>query len=229
MIFFRDFKPTGQAWIAPQMVHLTHCLEFKKQFPTILIGAQNCGPQPHGAFTGEVSPLALKELGVDFVILGHSERREHFFESDDLINQKVLLSLETGLKVIFCVGETQQQREAGITHDVITQQITNGLKGLAPNHLESLIIAYEPVWAIGTGLTATPEQAQDVHQSIRQLIIELLGSHATSTPILYGGSVKPSNLAQLLEKPDINGGLVGGASLKASDFTELLKIQACQD
>lgn len=227
--FFRDLKPSGEAWIAPQAIHLAHCLQFKKNHPTLRLGAQNCSHHTQGAYTGEVSPVALKELGVDFVILGHSERREHFFESDELINQKVLLALDTQLTVIFCVGETQQQRESGITQEVIKQQVINGLQGVKESTLSSIVIAYEPVWAIGTGLTASPEQAQEVHAYIRRLTTDLFGPTANSLPILYGGSVKPSNLAELLAKPDINGGLVGGASLKASDFTELLKIQACQD
>jgi triosephosphate isomerase (TIM) len=227
--FFNELKPTGEAWIAPQALHLAFCLEFKNQHPKLRIGAQNCAHQTQGAFTGEISPLALKEMGIDFVILGHSERREQFFESDELINNKVILALETGLRVIFCVGETLQQRESGITQQVIQQQVTNGLKDIPENLVSSLVIAYEPVWAIGTGLTASPEQAQEVHSYIRRLTTELFAAQASSLPILYGGSVKPSNLAELLEKPDINGGLVGGASLKASDFTELLKIQACQD
>jgi len=194
------------------------------------LGAQNVCQESDGAFTGEVSTSMLKDLGVRYVILGHSERRHVFGESDELVNRKILKALADGLDVIFCVGELLEEREAGKTLEVVTRQIRVGLEGVAREYGEGLdladrlTIAYEPVWAIGTGRTATPEQAQEVHAMIRGLISDLYDAKiAAKMRIQYGGSVKPSNAAELLRQPDVDGALVGGASLKATDFIPIVK------
>jgi triosephosphate isomerase (TIM) len=218
-----------EAWIAPQFIHLPVLLSHRQRWPMHLkVGAQNASSQSEGALTGEVSPKSLVDLGADFVILGHSERREHFKESDELLNQKLKLALSLGLKVIYCVGETLEERESNSTLDVIKGQLERGLKDLTQASVPALLIAYEPVWAIGTGRTASPAQAQEVHKSMRKFLAQSFGDKASTLPLLYGGSVKPDNCAELLGQPDINGALVGGASLKAFDFAELLKIASCQ-
>jgi len=184
------------------------------------IGGQNMHWETEGAFTGEISPNMLKEFGCEWVIIGHSERRAYFGETDEKIMKKTRAAIEAGLKPIVCVGETLDQRDAGITQKIVESQIIDGLKRMG--EIEQVTIAYEPVWAIGTGRTATPEQAQEVHQFIRGLISrtwsEAIGS---AMRILYGGSVKPDNAANLWAKEDIDGFLVGGASLKADSFTAI--------
>ncbi|GAB4297509.1 MAG: hypothetical protein Kow0098_21780 [Ignavibacteriaceae bacterium] len=192
---------------------------------TILkLGAQNMYFEDSGAFTGEISPSMLKSVGCEYVILGHSERRTIFNESDEMINKKILKAVSSGLKPIFCVGESLQQREDGITRNVVKEQIKKGLSSLGENELAQIIIAYEPVWAIGTGKTATPEQAQEVHSFIRELIASDYSENtARKLIILYGGSVKPDNTAELLKQPDIDGALVGGASLKSDSFLSIVK------
>jgi len=214
---FTKFK--SNAWIAPQGIHLGKCLEMAGR--GVKLGAQNCHHKLSGAFTGEASPQALKDMGAEFVIIGHSERRAIFKESHEELNLKVKTALELGLKVIFCVGETLQERNEGRVFAVNQNQIYQGLKGIDPSKLSSLIVAYEPVWAIGTGVTASPEQAEEVHHFLRDLLGKFLGEN--SIPLLYGGSVKPANIKDLLSKPNIDGGLVGGASLKASDFLKLVE------
>jgi len=185
----------------------------------ILLGAQNMGPEAQGAHTGEVSPLMLKDLGVRAVILGHSERRHSYFETDELVNRKVLLAIEHGIDPILCVGETLAEREAGRLEDVVGTQVREGLKGVRPSDLVRVTIAYEPVWAIGTGKNATPDDADAVHAFIRKMVAGLYGGQAAAAlPIQYGGSVKPDNAAELMAKPNIDGALVGGASLKAETF-----------
>lgn len=189
----------------------------------IALGAQNMYLEDKGAYTGEVSPLMLLDVGCEFVILGHSERRQYFNETDDIINRKAKKALERGLKPIICVGETLEQREQGITADVITTQIKGCLTDFSSAQIEQCVIAYEPVWAIGTGKTATKEQAQEVHALIRSLLIELFSeSVAQKIRIQYGGSVKPDNIKELMQQPDIDGALVGGASLKADSFIQLV-------
>ncbi|MFH0797544.1 MAG: triose-phosphate isomerase [Candidatus Omnitrophota bacterium] len=186
------------------------------------LGAQNIYPGEEGAFTGEVSPLMLKELGVSYVIIGHSERRQYFTEEDEFINQKVLMALKYGLKPILCVGETLNEKEAGLTEDKIKTQLEGGLKEVKEPSV--LVIAYEPVWAIGTGRNATPRQAQEVHRFIRQWLGERFGEEdAEDIRIQYGGSVKPDNVALLMAEPDIDGALVGGASLSADSFLAIAK------
>ena len=187
------------------------------------LGAQNFYPEAEGAFTGEISASMLKELGVTYVIIGHSERRQYFREDDDFINQKVLFALENGLKPILCVGERLEEREANLTEKRIETQLAGGLKDVSPEGFSSLVVAYEPVWAIGTGKTATPQQAQDVHLFIRNWVAAKFGKELVGNlRIQYGGSVKSDNAASLLNQPDIDGALVGGASLSAGSFLSIV-------
>jgi triosephosphate isomerase len=207
------------ALIAPQFIHIPILKELAFTTGNISIGAQNASHLDSGAFTGDISPKALSDLGVDFVILGHSERRTFFNESNELINQKVLAAFANNLKVIFCVGETLEERKAGKTFEVINTQIEQGLKNVSIDKLPLVMIAYEPVWAIGTGVTATSSQAEEVHKAIREKFQNI--GNSAELIILYGGSVKPENIDELLSMPNIDGALVGGASLKASDFKSL--------
>jgi triosephosphate isomerase len=191
----------------------------------ILLGAQNCAAETEGAHTGEVSVLQLKDLGVDTVILGHSERRHIYKEDDGLINRKARLALDHGLDVILCVGELLEEREAGKAEVVCKRQTVEGLKGISAAELPRVTIAYEPVWAIGTGKTATPEDADAIHAYIRGVISELYGAEAAKNIIIqYGGSVKPENAAALMAKENIDGALVGGAALKADTFVPIAKF-----
>ncbi len=193
----------------------------------VKVGAQNMHFEEKGAFTGEISPLMLKDAGAEYVILGHSERRNIFGETDSFINKKVKSALSHGLKVVLCVGEKLEEREAGKTEEVIKSELIADLSEVSREELESIIIAYEPIWAIGTGVSAKPEQAEEVHKYIRSLLDEMFGSGTgNNTTVLYGGSVKPKNIESLAKMPDIDGGLVGGASLKCEDFVEIGKILA---
>lgn len=194
---------------------------------TVQVGAQNMNPEASGAFTGEISAEMLRSLFVTHVILGHSERRALFAEDDSFINKKVLAALDSSLKPILCVGETLEEREADRTLDIVETQTREGLKGVSPDHAENVIIAYEPVWAIGTGKTATPEMAQEVHAAIRKILIDLFGQEkADKIRILYGGSMKPGNAPELLAQEDIDGGLIGGASLDARSFAGIVEAAA---
>ena len=189
----------------------------------IRVAAQNVHFEPQGAFTGEVSLSMLQASGVAYVIVGHSERRQLFHETDDSVNKKTRAAIAAGVIPIVCVGETLEERESGKTEDVITRQVETGLQDIG-NNLGGLIVAYEPVWAIGTGKTATPEQAQDVHHFIRELLQKQFGeAKAGATRIQYGGSVKPDNAKALMSQPDIDGGLIGGASLETRAFVEIVK------
>jgi triosephosphate isomerase len=191
---------------------------------TVKLGAQNMYFEENGAFTGEVSPLMLNSVGVEYVVLGHSERRTIFGENDLLINKKIKAAIKHDLKPIFCIGETLEEREKGVTFKVIETQVRKGLEGLNEAELINLIVAYEPVWAIGTGKTATPQQAQEVHKFIRDLISKLYSpSFADGIVIQYGGSVKPENAKELLSQPDIDGALVGGACLKSDSFLKIIE------
>lgn len=188
------------------------------------LGAQNCYWEKEGAFTGEVSASMLRSVGCNYVIIGHSERRKFFGETDETVNKKIKAAIDSGLIPIFCVGETLEEREKGKTLQVVKTQVTNGLKGFDEGYLETLIIAYEPVWAIGTGKTATPAQAQEVHAMIRDLLKDLFsGDFSGAVRILYGGSVKPDNIEELMKAGDIDGGLIGGASLKTEGFVDIIK------
>jgi triosephosphate isomerase len=223
-VFFTDFLPKytnkRSAWIAPQAIHfsLVHQLG---QTKGVKAGLQNCSENLSGAFTGEISPRTFKEMGGDFVILGHSERRQLFQETSKLLNAKVKTALKEGLKVIYCVGETLPEREANQTLSIVGDQIHQGLNDMTEASAENLIVAYEPVWAIGTGKTATPAQAQEVHAFIRGELKKKFPAFGEKVQLLYGGSVKPDNVEELLGQKDIDGGLVGGASLKAQDFLAL--------
>jgi len=190
----------------------------------ILVSGQNLHWEDHGAFTGEVSAPMLKEAGCTYVIVGHSERRQYFGETDETVNRKIAAARRHGLTPIFCLGETLEEREGWTTFDVVKRQLLGGLKDLIFSDPAGLVVAYEPVWAIGTGRTATPEQAQEVHAFLRRELSALYGEDfAKQTRILYGGSVKPSNTSELMGCPDIDGALVGGASLKAEDFLGIIR------
>ena len=190
----------------------------------IKIGAQNMHFEEKGAFTGEISPLMLKELDMDYVVIGHSERRQYFNETDETVNKKVLKALEVGIDPILCVGETLEEREAGNTKDVCKVQVEKALENVSKEDLAKVVIAYEPVWAIGTGKTATSEDANDVIAYIREVVANLYGELANEVRIQYGGSVKPSNVAEIMNQSDIDGALVGGASLEANDYVKLVNF-----
>jgi len=211
------FELKCKAWVAPQALHIPILKEIAFTTGSIQIGAQNCSEHDSGAYTGEISPVALADIGAEFVIIGHSERRTLYKEDNTLLNKKVLNALKHNLKVIYCVGETLDEREQNKTFAVLEEQIREGLKDLPAEKASQLLVAYEPVWAIGTGKVATAEQAEEAHAFIRSKLVHAAGE----TVILYGGSVKPDNIDSLLAKENIDGALVGGASLKASDFRAL--------
>ena len=211
-----------QIGIAPPFTSLAPVKAALQGSPIQLFG-QNCHHEKQGAFTGEVSAGMLAEIGCDGVILGHSERRQYFGETDEGVNKKLRSALEAGLHPIVCVGETLAEREANRTWEVVSRQVRGALAGISGEQIGRLTLAYEPVWAIGTGKVATTAQAQEVHGQIRGLLRELAGAaNADQTRIQYGGSVKPDNAAELLAQPDIDGALVGGASLKAEDFARII-------
>lgn len=192
----------------------------------VKLGAQNMHWELNGAYTGELSPEMLKDVGCEYVIIGHSERRQYFGETNETVNKKVKTALANGLKPIMCCGETLEQRESGETFDFIKQQIVEGLAGVYNGDKATVVVAYEPIWAIGTGKTASKEQAQEVHAFIRKTIKENFGEKiAEDTIIQYGGSVKPANVKELMSQEDIDGALVGGAALKADSFEQLCKFK----
>ena len=208
--------------VCPPFTSLNEVHSLIKNTP-IKLGAQNVYYETDGAFTGEVSTGMLKSVGCDYVIIGHSERRTIFGEKDELLNKKNKKALADGLKVIFCIGESLAQREEGITNSIVEKQLQKGLDGISSEELNNIIIAYEPVWAIGTGKTATPEQAQEVHAFIRNYISQKYSKESGEGLIIqYGGSVKPDNAASLLSQPDIDGALIGGACLKADSFLSII-------
>lgn len=187
------------------------------------LGAQNVHFEAKGAYTGEISAPMLKELGVQYIIIGHSERREYFAETDETVNKKVKVALENGFVPIMCCGETLEQRESGVTEAFISGQIKAGLAGLSADDVKKTVVAYEPIWAIGTGKTATKEEAQATIAMIRKTIADMVGSEAAeAVRIQYGGSMNPKNVAELMAMPDIDGGLIGGAALKAEDFSKVV-------
>jgi triosephosphate isomerase len=214
--FTSKFTGKLDAWIAPQSLYVKLVIN-----SPLKAGLQNCSEHVEGAYTGEVSPRTFKEMGGHFVILGHSERRQYFTETSKGLNNKIRTALNEGLAVIYCVGETLSEREANQTLSLIEDQLHQGLNDQSLANVENLIIAYEPVWAIGTGKTASPAQAQEVHAHIRKILMAKFPAFGDKTRILYGGSVKPDNVVELLAQKDIDGGLVGGASLKAKDFLAL--------
>ncbi len=207
--------------IAPAFTSLPVAAKFLKG-SNVKLAAQDVFWETEGAYTGEVSPLMLKDVECTYVIIGHSERRQYFNETDEIVNRKIRAAQEADLGIIFCIGETLQEREAGETLQVLKRQITEGLKGLSA---QGLVIAYEPVWAIGTGKTATPEQAEEAHSFIRKELKTLYGNEAEQIRILYGGSVKPDNIASLMAQPNVDGALVGGASLKPDSFSKIVRFK----
>ncbi|PLX79869.1 MAG: triose-phosphate isomerase [Desulfuromonas sp.] len=214
--------PDREVIVAPVFTALTAVAAALKESP-IQLSAQNCYFENQGAFTGEVSPTLLKDAGCSHVILGHSERRQIFGEDNSLINAKVKATLTAGLKVILCIGETLQERESGSMYDILTTQVAEGLSGIGAGQMEDIIIAYEPVWAIGTGVTATTDQAEEAHSFVRGLIAGQFDKPISeAVRILYGGSVKPGNVDELLAQQNVDGALVGGASLKAEDFSRII-------
>jgi triosephosphate isomerase len=207
----------------PPFVHLPTIQQEVSVSPFFSVGAQNCSDQEKGAYTGEVAAFMLRSINVSWVLVGHSERRQYYHETHAILKRKVDQVLANQLRVMFCCGETLQQRKDGNFREVIQQQLEESLFHLTAEQMDAVAIAYEPVWAIGTGQTATPEQAQEVHAFIRELIGKKYGKAvASQIRILYGGSVKPDNARELFNKPDIDGGLVGGASLHATDFVSII-------
>lgn len=210
--------------IAPPFVSLAKAAEILGNVSSIALAAQNCSQFDSGAYTGEISGMMLKEFFVHYVILGHSERRAIFGETDEVINAKVRKARELNLKPIFCIGETLDERKAGQLEKVLRTQVSQGLKGVTERDLQDIVIAYEPVWAIGTGVTATAEQAQEAHAFVRSLVAEQFGNDAAAKiRIQYGGSVKPGNAAELMACPDIDGALIGGASLEPQSFLDIIQ------
>ncbi len=215
--FFETLKknpPSFKVKICPQSIHIPLALELAKPLQ-MDIGAQNCHFENKGAFTGEISPEGLKDLGVSFTLIGHSERRTLFNESNELLHNKITAALKAGLEVVYCIGENQFERENGLTDQVLSQQLSI-LKS------EKIIIAYEPVWAIGTGKSATPQMAEEAHLFIKKF----LRNKGLELPVIYGGSVKPENIAELWQMPNIDGFLVGGASLSPKDFHSMVSTLA---
>lgn len=214
--------------VAPPFTALHHISYLLAETPIKLCG-QDVFWERSGAYTGEVSPEMLKDVGCQYVIIGHSERRQYFSETDEMVNQKVLASLKEGLKPIVCVGESLEQREKGKTLSIVKKQVEEGLKNVSDGQIKDVVIAYEPVWAIGTGKTAKPEQAEEVHNAIRELLYDLFNLETVKeTRILYGGSVKPDNIDSIMAEPNIDGALVGGASLKADEFARIVKFEKIQ-
>lgn len=216
-----DIKHTGVI-LCPPFTALAAVHDVIKDSP-IGLGAQNLYWEKEGAYTGEISAGMIKSVGATYVIIGHSERRQYFNETESTVNKKIKTALENGLKAIVCIGETLEQREEGVTKNVVSRQIKGALDGINADSLKNIILAYEPVWAIGTGRTATPQQAQEVHAEIRKLIREIYDAGAADDLIIqYGGSVKPENAESLLAQPDIDGALVGGACLNADSFASIV-------
>jgi len=191
---------------------------------SLQVGAQNMYWEPQGAFTGEISTEMIKSTGATYVIIGHSERRQFFGETDETVNKKLKAALESGINPIVCIGESLDERESGVTNEVVGNQVEKALAGISAEDMQKVILAYEPIWAIGTGKTATPDQAQDVHKFIRSVLTKLYNNDVAEDIIIqYGGSVKPENATELLSQPDIDGALVGGACLKADSFAGIIK------
>lgn len=215
-------KPNCDVVVCTPFIHLATVADILDA-NTIGLGAENCADKEKGAFTGEVSAEMVKSTGAQYVILGHSERREYYNETPEILKEKVLLALKNGLKVIFCIGESKDQREANKQNEVVKAELEGSVFNLSAEEFQNIIIAYEPIWAIGTGLTATAEQAEEIHAYIRSIVAEKYGNEvAENTSILYGGSCKASNAPELFAKPDIDGGLIGGASLKCADFKGII-------
>lgn len=223
-LYFNDKpSPKAEVIICTPFIHLAGVSAILDK-SKVVSGAQNCASEEAGAYTGEVSAGMIKSTGAKYVIIGHSERRSYYHEDDAILNKKTILALKSGLKVIFCCGEVKEERESGKHFDVVSRQLDKGLFSLKSSEMADVVIAYEPVWAIGTGLTATPGQAQEMHHFIRGLVKEKYGREiAEDMTILYGGSCKPSNAGEIFSNPDVDGGLIGGASLKKDDFTAIVE------
>ena len=227
--FIRDLKPAA---IKAKWCEVVLCVPFL-QIPAavraargakIAIGAQNCHFEENGAYTGEISPKMLVDAGVKYVIIGHSERRRDNNETDTTVNKKVLAALQAGLRPIICVGETLEMRDNDVTLDVVRMQVKTALRGVMHDQIRRVTIAYEPIWAIGTGYTATSEQANEVCEAIRDVVRQLYGARlARAVSVLYGGSMNTANAAELLAQPDVDGGLIGGASLKTESFEKIIE------
>jgi triosephosphate isomerase len=208
----------------PPFVHLYSVKKLIGDTPGIYLGSQNCSDRSSGAYTGEISAAMVASFGAKYVILGHSERREYFKESNELLTAKTKQALENGLTPIFCCGEPLEIREAGTHEAYVKQQLTESLFGFSTDEISKIVIAYEPIWAIGTGRTASSDQAQEMHAALRSHIASKYGNEiADGISILYGGSCNPSNAKDIFSKPDVDGGLIGGASLKSRDFVEIVK------
>ena len=215
-------KPNCDVVICTPFIHLAKVSEIIDH-NVIGLGAENCADKASGAYTGEVSAEMVKSTGAEYVILGHSERREYYNETPEILKEKVELALANGLKVIFCIGESLAQREANEQNAVVKAELEGSVFHLTPEQFKNIVIAYEPIWAIGTGKTASAEQAEEIHAYIRSVVAEKYGAQvAAETSILYGGSCKASNAPELFAKPDIDGGLIGGASLKVADFKGII-------
>ena len=208
--------------VCPPFTHLSEVVKVTSG-TGIAVGAQDCATEAKGAYTGEVAASMIASLGVEYVILGHSERRQYYGETSETLNKKMAQAYANNLTPIYCVGESLEERKAGKHFDVCKAQIEEVVFNLTPEQYSKLVIAYEPVWAIGTGETATAEQAQEIHAYIREVLASKFGEAAAETPILYGGSCKPSNAAEIFAKEDVDGGLIGGAALKAEDFLAIGK------
>lgn len=210
--------------VCPPYILLSELASSVKDSSNVFVGSQNCHQKDSGAYTGEISAAMVKSTGAEYVILGHSERRQYFGENEELLAQKVDAALKNGLKPIFCIGETLEERNGNRYFEVIKTQLEGGLFHLSAEQFSNIVLAYEPVWAIGTGLTASPEQAQEIHAFIRAELSKKFGQEAAdNATILYGGSCNPQNAASLFSQQDIDGGLIGGASLKAGDFLAIIK------
>ncbi len=206
----------------PPFTHLSKIIELTNK-NNIFTGAQNCANKVKGAFTGEISPLMLSDMNANYVIIGHSERRAYYNETNDILLEKIKLALENNITPIYCIGENLDQRESNNHFNIVKEQLEKGVFSLNKNDFSKIIIAYEPVWAIGTGVTASPEQAQEIHAYIRNLIVERYNNDISNkTSILYGGSCNPTNAKELFANKDIDGGLIGGAALKADDFIKII-------
>lgn len=213
--------------VCPPFTHLSEVAKIAK-VSGVGVGAQNCADKASGAYTGEISASMIASLAVEYVILGHSERREYYGENSQTLKSKIALCYENGLTPIYCVGETLEQREADKHFEIIKAQLVEVLSDITEEQFSKLIVAYEPVWAIGTGKTASADQAQEIHAYIRQVLTTMFGDAAASTPILYGGSCKPSNAVEIFAKEDVDGGLIGGAALVAQDFIDIAKAHGAQ-
>lgn len=213
-------RPAGvKTIICPPQTHMHALSKIITGKNGLHLGAQDCSPYDAGAYTGQVASPVLKEMGAEYVIIGHSERRNYQGENDEIGREKIKMALKQGLNIIFCIGETQIMRAAKMEVEYVLDQVKTGLQRMPEEYLDNMIIAYEPIWAIGTGRVATPEQAQHMHAEIRKYWAELYDQAAADKlPILYGGSCKPSNAKEIFAQPDVDGGLIGGASLKPADF-----------